>query len=261
MGLAAAGGFGLTGVGLADGYRFEVNRYRRSLEGLTLPLRVVHLTDLHYGLYIQEGSLEGWLEATLAEAPDLVLITGDFVDTRGWGSLEPLTRGLARLDAPLGVWAVWGNHDYHNYFFGLGRVRKSLEGAGVRVLVNEGVRVRNDLFLAGLDDLWYGQPDMNAALSERPAGAATLLMSHNPDVLPEVPVEVGLTLCGHTHGGQVKVPGVGPVVTSSKFGRRFAEGWVEAPARGFVSRGLGFSLLPVRLNCRAEVVVIDLDPA
>ena len=71
---------------------------------------------------------------------------------------------------------------------------------------------------------------------------------------PEVPEGIGLTLCGHTHGGQVKVPGVGPLVTSSKFGTRFAEGWVTAPAQGFVSRGLGFSILPVRLNCRAEVV-------
>ncbi len=261
MALLAAGGFGLTGVGLADGYRFEVNRYRHPLAGLSAPVRVAHLTDLHYGLYIQEGSLEEWATATRAEAPDLVLVTGDFVDTRGWGSLELLTRALSRLNAPLGVWAVWGNHDYHNYFFPLEGVRKHLERAGVRVLVNEGVRLRDDLFLAGLDDFLYGRPNLVAALSQRPEGAATLLMSHNPDVLPRVPAAVGLTLCGHTHGGQVKLPGVGPLVTSSRYGTRFAEGWVEAPAQGFVSRGLGFSLLPVRLNCRAELVVFDLVPA
>ena len=261
MGLATAGGLGLAGVGLADGYRFEVSRHRRPLAGLDAPVRVAHMTDLHYGLYIQEGSLKEWVTAVRAEAPDLVLITGDFVDTRGWGSLEPLTRELSRLDAPLGVWAVWGNHDYHNYFFSLERVRKHLERAGVRLLVNEGAEVRGDLFLAGLDDLWYGKPDVEAALATRPKGAAALLMSHNPDVLPDVPASVGLTLCGHTHGGQVKVPGVGPVVTSSRYGARFAEGWVEAPARGFVSRGLGFSLLPLRVNCRAEVALIDLEPA
>ena len=84
--------------------------------------------------------------------------------TRGWGSLEPLTKALSRLDAPLGVWAVWGNHDYHNYFFGLDRVRESLEGTGVRVLTNEGVQAYGTTSswpvwtTSGMDNRIWGQP-------------------------------------------------------------------------------------------------------
>src|SRR6056297_2291592 len=103
-------------------------------------------------------------------------------------------------------------------------------------------------------------PDLPAALRDRPADAACILASHNPDLLPEVPVSVSLTLSGHTHGGQVVLPFIGPPFTSSRYGRRFASGWVRGPALGYVSRGLGFGLVPIRVNCPAELTILELAP-
>lgn len=265
------GGAAFAAVPVVNAYRFEIARRRVALAGLARPLRVAHLSDLHFGPFVREGSVRAWVDATLRERPDLVVITGDFVDHRFEGDAEPLLRHLARLRAPLGVFGVWGNHDNaifgfdeHGVFRADWRERRegwtrALADAGVRVLLNEGARVRSDLYLAGIDDERTGRPDLARALAGRRA-EPTLLLSHTPDFLPRVPDSVALTLCGHTHGGQVKLPFVGPLVTSSRFGRRFAEGFVRAPALGFVSRGLGVSVLPVRLDCPAEVVLLTLTP-
>lgn len=247
------------GVCMASTYRFTIERHARRLVGLAEPLRVVFMSDLHFGPYIREASVASWVDATLAQRPDLILLGGDLVDRHVADDVGPLVTQLARLRAPLGVWAVWGNHDRVAFGSG-GTFRAALADAGVRVLVNEAVRPRDDLLLAGIDDLVEGRPDLGAALAEAPGHGATLLLSHNPDVLPRVPTHVGLTLAGHTHGGQICLPGGVPIYTASRYGRRFARGWVEGPARGYVSRGLGVSLLPIRFACPAELTVLDLAP-
>lgn len=257
---SAVGGGLLLRRMVANIYRPFPTRHRVVMEGLEQSLRVVGMSDLHLGPYLQAGSLSVWVELANTQRPDLIVITGDFADKLSFRPLETLSRELARLHAPLGVWGVWGNHD-HSRFRKLKRLRRALEQAGVRLLVNEGVMVRRDLFLAGVEDVKTSSPDLGAALRDLPNGVASLLLSHNPDLLPEVPRWVGLTLCGHTHGGQVRLPGFGAVATSSRYGQRFAKGWVQAPARAYVSRGLGVTLLPLRLNCPAELTVLELVPA
>lgn len=259
-------------------YRFEVNRHPAELPGLTRPLRLVLLTDLHYGPYIRAASVRHWVDAALRERPDLIVVAGDFLDADVDGGADDLLVELARLRAPLGTFGVWGNHDYGSFgrYSSLRfparpdwsarreRFGRELRSGGLRVLTNERVRVRDDLVLAGLDDHAEGDPDLALTLGGPPVGhsaGATLLVSHNPDVLPFVPEWVGLTVCGHTHGGQVRLPGVGALRTSSFYGERFSMGFVTGPARGFVSRGLGVTGLPVRLNCAPEVVVLDLAPS
>ncbi len=272
LGMLAAGG-----AGAAQAYRFGVTRHTRPLPGLRAPLRVAFLTDLHYGLYIGAGSVRAWVEATNRERPDLVLLGGDQLDRRMDEAPGALLDELARLRAPLGVYGVWGNHDYGSFGFYGGRQygppradwpakRAELEAAfaaaGAPILRNAGRALRDDLYVAGVDDLWNGQPDVGAAL----AGAgerATLLVTHNPDLLPFLPRRVGLTLCGHTHGGQVRLPWLGAVTVPSRYGQRFAMGWVEG-AHGtpaYVSRGLGLSGVPFRNLCDPEVTVLDLKPA
>jgi predicted MPP superfamily phosphohydrolase len=239
---------------------FEVVYERAALAGLRAPLRAAWLTDLHHGQYIRSASVRAWVDATLAAAPDLIVLGGDLVDqTPGADTVADLIAELARLDAPLGVLAVMGNHD-HGRFGSIAPFVRQLQGADIAVLLNRGVAVRADLHVAGLDDLRNGWPDLSAALRDHRSAAATLLLSHNPDVLPEVPIDVGLTLSGHTHGGQVVLPGVGALYTSSRFGDRFRAGWVEGPARGYVSRGLGVTSIPVRINCPAELTILDLVP-
>ncbi|AEB12191.1 metallophosphoesterase [Marinithermus hydrothermalis] len=238
--------------------RFQLTRHTRTLAGLTAPVRVVHLSDLHYGPWIRKELVTRWVEAALREAPDLVVITGDFVDAGLRDGIEGLIQALDPLRAPLGVWGVWGNHD-RSRFNPLDPLREALALAGVRMLENHGVQLRPDLFLAGVDDLWRGRPDPEAALAGW-RGGARLLLSHNPDLLAELRTPVELVLSGHTHGGQVCLPGIGAIHTGSRYGRRFVAGWVEAPQRAFISRGLGVSALPLRWNCPPEIAVHELAP-
>ena len=269
------GGIGLGGLGatsLNGAYSFQVVRYAYPLPGLRAPLRTVQLSDLHYGPFMRSASVQHWVSTALALRPDLFLITGDFVDRHLLDSPQPLWQVLRQLRAPLGVWGVWGNHD-HDYcqrearktgqtpVQAQGSFTDSLQQVGIRLLRNAGAALREDLYLAGVDDLRRGQPQLPLALTNAPAQGAVLLLSHNPDLLPTVPPRVGLTLCGHTHGGQVRLPLIGAPIPASRFGQRFVQGFVSGPAPGFVSRGLGTSGPPVRFRCPAELVVFDFVPA
>jgi uncharacterized protein len=251
------------GRSVAEAYDVTVERWQVGVPRLAKPLRVAFLTDLHLGPFIAAPRLRRWVELARSEAPDLVVLGGDLVDAHGPTDPNELAQPLAPLEAPLGCFTVWGNHDHRRFreAGGLGALDRALHSVGIRPLRNEGVVVRDDLFLAGLDDLRNGRPDLRTALAGRGEGRATLFVSHNPDVLPEVPLDVDLTLCGHTHGGQIRLPGIGAVVTSSRYGRRFVAGWVAAPARGYVSRGLGVGVVPMRLDCPPELTVLDLVPA
>ena len=272
------------GVGAAQGYApAQLTRKRARLAGLRSPLRVALLADLHYGPYIRAGLVRGWVDLALAVRPDLIVVVGDLTDERlGRGMPQPLMRELARLSAPLGVYGVWGNHDYgsfglyHRRFHGEPRedwqaIRASFEAglaqAGLSILTNSGRQLRPDLYLGGVDDLWWGQPDAGAALSDAAPGSAQLLMSHNPDLLMSLPGSPALMLSGHTHGGQIRLPLLGALSVPSRYGQRFAQGWVQgdsdgvrAGARGFVSRGLGLSGVPFRNLCPPEVVLLELLP-
>jgi uncharacterized protein len=240
-------------------YRFEINRYEVALEGLHAPLRVVQLSDLHYGPFIHEGSVRAWVAAAVGERPDAVVITGDFVDSNLRRPLAPFQDALAGLEAPLGVWGVWGNHD-RVHFEEAATLERALSEIGIELLDNRGVSLRDDVYLAGVDDFLKGRPDAQAALRERPAAAASLLMCHNPDYLLEIAEDANFVLCGHTHGGQVRLPLVGALFTSSEYGERFAMGFVKKPLSAFVSRGLGVTVLPLRLFCLPEIVTFDFVP-
>lgn len=263
--LVVGGGALLTGRVAGNVYHAEVTRHRLTLPFLQRPLRVAQLSDLHYGPFIHAGSVRAWVAQAQAAEPDLIVITGDSVDQELEGSLAPLAAALSELAAPLGVWACLGNHD--RYRFGdrnIDELTDALTEAGVTVLINEGALVRDDLYLAGVDDYGTGRPNLEASLRGAPGGTATLLLCHQPDFFPQMRVHVDLTLAGHTHGGQVRLPGIGALYTSSRYGERYAEGWAPPPdarfGKGYVSRGLGVSLLPLRFNCPAELAVFDLLP-
>lgn len=251
---------GTAGAQVTGTYHFDVVHERALLAGLRTPLRAAWLTDLHHGQHVRTPSVRAWVDAALDHLPDVILLGGDLVDHNpGADPDDDLVAELARLRAPLGVLAVAGNHD-HARFRGIEPYAALLGDAGIEVLVNRGVSVRDDLHVAGLDDLRNGRPDLGATLRDRGSAGATVLLSHNPDVLPDVPLDVGVTLAGHTHGGQVVLPGVGALYTSSRYGDRFLAGWVEGPARGYVSRGLGVTSIPIRINCPAELTILDLVP-
>ena len=262
--LLAAGTVGVfAGNGIASVYRFVVEPIEVTLTGLRSPMRVAWLVDLHYGPFIKAGSVAAWVDATLALDPDLILLGGDLVDHRAPDDVDSLLAELARLWAPLGVYGVWGNHEFSRYPNprDLERFRVALESAGVTMLVNRGVDVRADLHLVGLDVDRVGPRVLERAISERPIGSACLLATHKPDMLPRIPAHVDLTLMGHTHGGQVRLPGIGPVFSRTDLDLVGAAGWMRAPALGYVSRGLGVVHVPVRVACPAELTLATLMPA
>jgi predicted MPP superfamily phosphohydrolase len=266
----------LGGAGVAQAIHFGVARERATLPGLRSPLRAAFLTDLHYGLYVGARQVRAWVDATNAERPDLVLLGGDLLDTRSDADPAPLLAELARLRAPHGVFGVWGNHDYGSFgryaprWRGPGQANwpgrradlaAAFAGAGVTILRDAGRAVRDDLWLGGVDDFWQGQPDPAAALAGAD-GRATLLLSHNPDLLPELPGRAGLVLCGHTHGGQVRLPLLGAPMIPSRYGQRYAMGWVQGAhaTPAYVSRGLGTSGVPFRNLCPPEITLLTLTP-
>lgn len=261
---AGLAGLGAVGVGVSavrTTHDFEVNRHPRNIRGLAAPLSLSLLTDFHLGPYIDAVDLARWVDASNDLDPDLVCITGDLVDQSFRGDLGELTFELSRLSSRLGVFVVLGNHDRTRYR-DLRPFTAALSEANAHLLLNSGSWVRDDLYLAGIDDLRVGRADVRRSLA--PAGTAAgarVLLSHNPDVIPDLPAEIDLVLSGHTHGGQINLPGIGPLVTSSAYGARFAQGWVEAHVPAFVSRGLGVSTVPLRVMCPAEVVLLELAPA
>ena len=233
-------------------------------------LRVAVLSDLHAGRAPPRGRARGarsW-RATNASRPDLVVLLGDYVVGGEFGArfVEPevFARELGGLRAPLGVVAVLGNHDW---WYDGPRVRRALEAAGLRVLENEAIALaragaRHPLLGGGSRrPLDAAVPIPRPALRSVPPGEPVLLLTHNPDVFPEVPARVTLTLAGHTHGGQVKLPVLGTPVVPSRYGRRYAAGLVvEDGKRLFVTPGLGTSILPVRFGVPPEISLLTLLP-
>ena len=227
-------------------------------------LRVAVLADLHVGSpHHGLGMLREIVAETQRLEPDLILLAGDYVIQGVIGgnfvAPEALAAELGRLSAPAGVFAVLGNHDH---WLGSARVATAFETVGIPVLEDRSRPLRwqgCEFWLVGVSDFWEGAHDLDGALESVPEGAPTLLLTHNPDLFPEVPPRVSLTLAGHTHGGQVHLPGLGRPIVPSAFGERYAAGHVVEDGRHlFVSTGLGTSILPVRFRVPPEISVVSI---
>jgi hypothetical protein len=203
---------------------------------------------------------------------DLVVLLGDFFATYRFVT-ERMPHAvwageLARLVAPLGVWAILGNHDW---WYDVDGVRRALADVRIPLMQNDAVMLGAGparFWLAGIgDQLAYplgrgrfrGVDDLSGTLARIDTGDPVVLLVHEPDILPRVPQRVALTLAGHTHGGQIRVPFVWPLWVPSKYGRRFAYGHVaEGNRHMVVSGGLGTSRIPARLGVPPEIVRIEL---
>ena len=199
--------------------------------------------------------------------PDLVLIPGDFViqGVRGGRFVEPETiaENLKELRARRGVFAVLGNHDW---WLNGERVRRALESAGIRVLENDAARVEFDsgkaIWLAGLADLWTRRPDIPGTLAKVTDDAPVIAFTHNPDIFPNMPRRVILTIAAHTHGGQVNIPLVGRPIVPSDYGQRYAAGLIVEDGRHlYVTTGIGTSIIPVRFRVPPEITVLTMKAA
>jgi predicted MPP superfamily phosphohydrolase len=223
------------------------------------PLRIAYASDFHAGPLTDPGVLKAACAGLRGLAPDLLLLGGDFVtgrpDELGW-----LARELGSIPAPLGRFAVLGNHDRWS---GIGRVIAELEACGIRVLVNENVRLPppyDRVWVCGLDDHWSGWPDAAAAVHG--AEGVRVVLMHAPSGLLDLGGErFDVALCGHTHGGQLALPGGLPlVVPQGRLSRRYARGRfrVGDGATLLVSVGVGCVVLPVRAFADPEIVSCTL---
>lgn len=218
------------------------------------PLKIAELTDLHTTKF---GRLEKKVVAQLnLENPDVIVITGDTVGRHGdYRDIRPM---LQELHAPLGVWLVRGNwenggnpRNEHAFY----------SGVGVHFLLNEAKPIRPDVWLVGTDDPVTGNPDIDMALKAVPPNVYTIALFHAPSYFDRVAGKVPLSLAGHTHGGQVRIPFV-PVFWLPRGSSGFLEGWyAEQNSKLYVSRGIGTSNLAVRFLCRPEIAIITIEPS
>lgn len=258
----------------------------------SLTLRIVAIADIHAcDPWMSVARIEQIVETANDLKPDLIVLLGDYaaahrfvtkaIQSNDW------SKALGRLNAPLGVHAILGNHDWwddesaQQSESGPIHSQLALEKVGIPVYENAAVRLDKaggGFWLAGLGDQrallsgkkWdrnrrRGVDDLPATLDQIIDDAPIILLAHEPDIFPQVPDRVSLTLCGHTHGGQVRLAGFTPVVPS-RYGSRYAYGHIverasadsQAPRHMIVSTGLGCSKLPVRFGSRPEINLIEV---
>ncbi len=269
-------------IGVEPNFFLQVKRYLLTPEGWPpgLVVRFAVISDLHAGEPFMSAERIGKIcLAANALAPDAVLLLGDFnaghyFVTRAVDS-QQIGEALSVLRAPLGCYAVLGNHDWwHGPLLtspsdGTVAIRRALRQAGIVVLENDAVALSMDgrkFWIVGLGDQLAdvagrgtGADDLDGALAKVADAAPVVLMAHEPLIFPSVPRRVALTLCGHTHGGQVNLPLLGPVVGDLRFGRNLVYGHVERGRRHLiVSGGLGESIIPARFMRPPELVEVVL---
>jgi predicted MPP superfamily phosphohydrolase len=243
-------------------HRLDIPNWPSSCSGF----RIALLSDLHLGSPFNGlDKLKQVVNLSNAAQPDIVLLAGDYVihGVRGGTFIEPepTAAHLAQLNAPLGVYAVLGNHDW---WYNAAKVRRAFEQQQISVLENQAVEIQFKachFWLVGMGDFTERRYDIKRSLASVPPGKAVLALTHNPDLFPLLPPQVNLTLAGHTHGGQVYLPIVGRPVIPSQYGQRYAIGHiVEQQRHLFVTPGLGTSILPVRFRVPPEVTILDIFP-
>ena len=242
--------------------RYDVPDVPARLKGLNIAV----ISDLHAGSpFIDEEKIDRVVSLTNAAKPDLILLTGDYVVSVApalGGRPMPIQTIVARLkhlQAPLEVYAVIGNHDRWEDAEG---ISAAFRGVGIAVLENRHISIsarHGRFFLAGIGDFHTNASDPVQALAGIAAGEPALCFTHTQDLFPRLPLTCALTIAGHSHGGQVRLPIVGRPKVPSGYGQRYAAGYVREGGKAlFVSTGIGTSMLPVRFGVPPEISFLRL---
>ncbi len=285
LGTLSALGLGVGTYGFLIEPQFRLNIVTRKIQPPRwtpgLKLRVVTISDPH--IVEPYMSLSRWgriIETANALNPDLILMLGDYVSNiKLWSQKVPLTetaRIAAKAQAPLGVFSINGNHDWWGDFEAqktrapTTAAQRAFEAAGIPVLSNQAVRVVKDgmpFWVSGTDSLiafpigpqdFDGRANLNETLAQVTDDAPIIHMAHEPDLFPEIPDRISITLSGHTHGGQVRLLGFSPYIPSG-YGERYIYGHIIETGRHLVvTSGLGCSTLPVRFGVPPEINVLEL---
>lgn len=241
-----------------------VRRIRIALPSLphgTPSIRIVLLSDFHVSVLDDTPeTLRRTVARVNALHPDIVLLAGDFLAMSMPGAstrlpIRPSITPLAGLRSSYGVFAVLGNQDVPRPRL----VARMLRMAGIRVLNNDAAEV-GPLALVGISDAFSGKADIDRSMrATRRLNGTPIVFTHSPDVIPLLPSRIRLVMAGHTHCGQISLPLWGPLITESRWGRRYSCGIVrEGPRTSVISAGLGTSRLPLRLGAPPDFWVIDV---
>jgi len=224
------------------------------------PLRVVQLTDIHAGIFMTREMMRRYVDQVIALKPDLFVLTGDYI-SNSTVFFPGFVEEMARVQSRYGTFATMGNHEH--WCGELSYYRDLFERHGIRLLQNAHQVIQTDqntFAVAGIDDLRWGQPDLEAALRGLKPSLPVLLLSHRPEIFPEAAEHrIPLTLSGHYHGGQVKLSLPGGDVSLAHLRTPYPEGHYRINASHlYVSRGIGTTFTPVRLNAPPEVTLFKL---
>lgn len=237
----------------------KIKNYKISCSELQ-GIKIVYAGDFHIAPE-HKKRLQKIIKEINNQNPDLVLLGGDYVKGHKAKSSMPIrdiAAELKKITSKHGIFGVMGNHDW--YVDGT-EIIAALKDNNIKILQNENTSVKIDgkeLCIAGIEDMYTRQPDLKKALSS--CKDSVILLSHEPDIYPDVPEDVCLTLAGHMHGGQVRLPFIGALIVPSPMGPKYAQGYFEEKGRKMiVSSGLGTSLLPLRFNTFPEIVVIEFE--
>ncbi|HEX4141398.1 MAG TPA: metallophosphoesterase [Candidatus Methylacidiphilales bacterium] len=240
-----------------DTHDVEITRVPVQL-GLQTPLRLAVLGDLHFDPVCDEAYLAHVVSLVNGLQPDLIAYTGDFVTSR-LDRVRDLTDILAGAQAPLGAYAIEGNHEF---WTNVAYIQAMLDRhAGVRMLRNASLPLHGEdnVYLTGLDSFSVGAP-RPGVLDLTPPDARHLLLVHEPDSFPQLTdARIRLQISGHTHGGQVRLPFYGALVLP-KWGRDYQQGLYTADdgRQLYVNRGIGTLGYHFRFNCRPEITLFEL---
>ena len=249
-------------TGRSKPYIMEITRQEMPLRGLPDALHgaiMVHLTDLHGGYGNTDAVHEEAIRQVNALDADLILFTGDYIDDYKEIKDYPIQDTLRQFRARLGLYGSFGNHDHRRGVVG---TRRKLEAAGVQVLNNESVSIEQGLYLAGIDDIFEGEPDVERAFRAVPEHVTPIVLSHNPRIISKLGHRHAQLLSGHTHGGQICLPFPTPkMVCVVHLHCPQVAGWYRnGKASVYVNRGIGVTGKPFRYRCPAEIAVFRLVP-
>jgi len=248
--------FSVYGVGI-EPYAPKVDRVTLSLSDFPGTLRAVHLSDLH--MHRENRLMARVLDWTNAFNADFIFLTGDLVGREK--KLPACLQWIAKLKCKRCVYFVPGNREHWS-----GTLKNGLESKllsiGVRTLNNAGEIIEwhdGNFFLTGIDDAYYGSPRPKQAFAGQPDGICTIMLSHSPVGVRLIKqFRCDLVLAGHTHGGQVRIPGIGAVETPPGSGP-FEQGLYQvASTQLYVNRGIGTSIIPIRFRCPPEVTYLTI---
>jgi predicted MPP superfamily phosphohydrolase len=235
------------------------SEYLRLSEQPTQTLNAVLLSDLHVGPFKKQEWAQKVVEQIQANKPDIIFLLGDFVVTSP--SETKYLQPLKQLSAPYGVYAVTGNHEYETD--SESNVKSALEEFGIEVIENEVLNIEINgyvLKLAGVSDIWF-DGDLQKTMQDITPEQSVILLAHNPDVvLSEITHRADAVLAGHTHGGQIRLPLVGPIsAIPTKLGRAYDEGWFTyEKLKLFITSGVGESGARARLFNPPEIIQMEI---